>query len=484
MVKTNKAKASGRQQHKPMEDPRFKKIYSDPRFRVLAQKERKLQVDSRFKSMFTDAEFQVPVPLKVNERGIQVTSVENPLAHLYDTTEIQCIDAEGNFKWEVPSSSDSEGDIAMPEALDLYENANGEKVKTAEEETRRLAVMNCDWNIIKAVDLLGIFKSVHPGVLRVCIYPSEFGKQKMDKEDEKGPQLQCNDNNEVDEEALRKYELELLKYYFAVAEFESVAAAVKVYEECDGLEIERSSNVLDLRFVPDGMEMPYAATDAAAEVPKNYKMLGFYSRALQHSRVELSWDETPRDRVQALRNAFASEEIDDEYVSRFVATPSPHNEDREEEEEEEEAEKPQGRVKKISQFNQMNGKNIDIEIKFHSAFDEIGKNIQDMDEDKSVWDKHLEKKSKKKKESREERKKNMKEKSKRTIDRKSIENLQLLVDSKGDVPEFKARADDGRFNQLYTDPSYSIDPTSKHFKIDNDGNKLLLNYQIQKRKIN
>lgn len=457
------------------DDPRFKKVHSDPRFRVLAQKEKKLQVDDRFRSMFTETEFQVPVPLKVDERGVGVTSVLNPLAHLYDTTDIKCIDSEGNFKWEVESSSESEAENSIPQGLDLYEGQL-ENVKVSEEATTRVAVMNCDWNIIKAVDLLSIFKSIHPGVLKVSIYPSEFGKGKMEAEERSGPQLQSN-NNEIDEEDLRKYELDLLKYYYAVAECDSLECALKVYEESDGLEIERTSNVLDLRFVPDGLEFPYPAIDSSTVIPKNYKMLGFYSKALQHSRVGLSWDETPNDRLYAMKNAFAADDIDDEDLAKFIATLSPQRENSDDEEVSAYS------YKKKSQFNKMN-ENLDIEIKFHSAFDEIGKGIQSKESEKSVWEKHLEKKLKKKKIDREERKKAIKEKHKPKVDKKSIENLKLLVDSKGDVEDFQVNSDDVRFGKLYTDSNFGIDPTSNQFKADKDGNKLLLNYQIQKRRIN
>lgn len=51
-----------------------------------------------------------------------------------------------------------------------------------------------------------------------------------------------------------------------MVECDSVATADYLYQTCDGVEFERSSTKLDLRFIPDSMEFKHEPRDVATEV--------------------------------------------------------------------------------------------------------------------------------------------------------------------------------------------------------------------------
>ncbi|XP_074945841.1 ESF1 homolog [Phalacrocorax aristotelis] len=125
----------------------------------------------------------------------------------------------------------------------------------ADEITSRLAVCNTDWDRLKAKDLLALFNSFTPKggtIFSVKIYPSEFGKERLKEEEQKGlvelfdlPE-NTTENDGLYREKLREYQFKRLKYFYAVVERDSPETANKIYEECDGLEFESSCSFIDL----------------------------------------------------------------------------------------------------------------------------------------------------------------------------------------------------------------------------------------------
>ena len=94
-------------------------------------------------------------------------------------------------------------------------------------------------------------------------------------------------DGQVDEEKLRKYEMQKLRYYFGVIECSSIGTATSLYNQCDGLEYESSSLVLDLRYVPEEISFNHVTPRTmSSHIPENYKPPEFfYSHALQQTNV-------------------------------------------------------------------------------------------------------------------------------------------------------------------------------------------------------
>ncbi|KAJ1647507.1 pre-rRNA-processing protein esf1 [Coemansia erecta] len=234
------------------------------------------------------------------------------------------------------------------------------------EETKRFACVNMDWEHVHAVDLLTVFTGFKPdggAVLSVKIYPSEFGKERMSKEAVEGPpheifakhkkksssdsdpentdsdtdsgtdsdtdliKEQVADNEEFNQIALRKYELERLRYYYAVVECDAVETAHAIYKQCDGAEYEASANFFDLRFIPDDMVFSDTPKDEAAHVPEKYEPLDFATQAMQHSKVKLTWDADEPSRTKITRRAFTQDEIDNMDFSNLLASSSGESSD-------------------------------------------------------------------------------------------------------------------------------------------------------------
>ena len=224
------------------------------------------------------------------------------------------------------------------------------------EPSSRLAVVNLDWDNIRAADLLAVFSSFAPGngrILEVAIYPSEFGKERMDREEIEGPPKEIfglgqtksendvvpasvSDEAESGDEAvdddderikksiikedegkefnpakLRRYQLERLRYYYAVLTCSSTLVAQAIYDAVDGIEYLTTANFFDLRFIPDDVEFSAdKPRDTCESIPDGYRPSEFVTDALQHSKVKLTWDADDTTRKEAQKRAFTGSRAD------------------------------------------------------------------------------------------------------------------------------------------------------------------------------
>ncbi|PTB64793.1 hypothetical protein BBK36DRAFT_34302, partial [Trichoderma citrinoviride] len=382
----------------PISDERFASFQTDPRFRLPSRKHTKTTVDKRFARILKDDEFTATAKVDKYGRKIKSDSKKKALQRLDDEDEseedeeedIEVEDdevverellaasrsrkydpaREGGFSSsEDEDSSDEDSD---DEVLDLatggdMQRLEQEEIKTGE-VTTRIAVVNLDWDHVKSTDLMALFSSFIPAndggkVLNVAIYPSEFGKERMQQEELEGPPrqlfkkgkkdeesddesasdseaeeaaikkklIQEGDDQDFDSDALRAYQLDRLRYYYAVMTCSSKSTAQAIYEATDGTEYQASSNFIDLRFVPDDVTFDDEPRDQCDKVPESYKPIEFVTNALQSSKVKLTWDMHPEEinRKESIKRAFKGSraEIDEQDLKAYLAGDSDSDED-------------------------------------------------------------------------------------------------------------------------------------------------------------
>ncbi|KAG5321975.1 ESF1 protein, partial [Pseudoatta argentina] len=356
--------------------------------------------------------------------------------------------------------SDSSSEEESSEASDAEEEIEhnwGELDKDAEttdEITSRLAICNMDWDRIRALDLMILLNSFLPSsglIHSVTIYPSEFGLQRMKVEEINGPselkneairsEDEIEDDNEEGSkyhmEKLRQYQLNRLKYYYAVAEFDSAETANKVYMECDGIEYESTATRLDLRFIPDDMIFDQKPEEVCTEIsePVKYQPRQFITTALQQVKVKLTWDETNPDRREFTQklNSGKLQDIDENDLQTYLASGSEDDSDTEEKKDvtektndnsEKESEtnndligKYKSLLKTIEEEEEAK-KNKDVELEFSWGLgtkekaEKLVKERMKNKEELTPFEQYLEKRKAKRKAKKEERKKSKEENQK------------------------------------------------------------------------
>ncbi|KAK6526788.1 pre-rRNA-processing protein esf1 [Arthrobotrys megalospora] len=394
-------------------DPRFSTVHSDPRFALPKKRDRTVAIDSRFKKVLEDDDFARKAKVDKYGRRLPVDKRREEIKRLYTFEDEEegeeggvnlDEDEEGEKKGKKkkkalevgPASSDEEGEDENEDEEEeelRYDPARGEglvsdasssdddsdddSVVTSEAEdaeaaaqeaetvplgdvSSRIAVVNLDWDHIKSTDLFVVLSSFVPiggKILNVSVYPSEFGKERMEREEMEGPpkevfglsssagvkkkkksrkEEEMDDQDEVteatlvkedtgeefDSAALRRYQLERLRYFYAIVTCDTPTTANAIYTECDGAEFATTANFFDLRFVPDGTEFDDQPRDECSEMPKKYKPVEFSTDALQHSKVKLTWDQDDATRKAAVKEAFSRREVEEMDLQAYLASDS------------------------------------------------------------------------------------------------------------------------------------------------------------------
>ena len=269
------------------------------------------------------------------------------------------------------SSSDEDLEEEEEEVFGLLNEEEGPDGIPKGEVSSRIAVVNLDWDNIRAADLMAVFSSFVPSsgqIHKISIYPSEYGKERMEREEMEGPPKEIfgqkngvapdnqdisesteeDEEDNVDEEEkikksilkqdsglefnsakLRRYQLERLRYYYAVLECSSISTAQAIYDAVDGTEYLTTANCFDLRYIPDDVDFSNdRARDDCERIPDGYRPNEFVTDALQHSKVRLTWDADDGSRKEAQKRAFSGSrtDIDENDLKAYLGSDSSDDE--------------------------------------------------------------------------------------------------------------------------------------------------------------
>ncbi|KAL3423957.1 hypothetical protein PVAG01_05704 [Phlyctema vagabunda] len=424
--KTAKGSGSGARPAPGTNDPRFSNFTTDPRFRLPSKKHTRTAIDKRFSRMLVDDDFSSTAKVDRYGRKLSSDGKKKALERLYvpDDAEDGEEDSEGDDQQaDIEVEDDDVVATELQNASATYDAARGGGFSSSEEESddedeeveieeeatfpdmqteaatvemgevsSRIAVVNLDWDNIRAVDLMAVFSSfAKPGKIHnISVYQSEFGKERMEREELEGPPkeifarkqedededeseedtsedeeeldekikrelLQEDDGKDFDGAALRQYQLERLRYYYAVIICSDNDTALNIYEATDGTEYLTSANFFDLRFIPEETEFDDKPRDECDTVPSSYRPTEFVTDALQHSKVKLTWDTNPEEgsRKEAIKRAFSGSraEIGENDLRAYLGSDSEDDEEdqiKEQLEEEESTDGPKMSKKELA----------------------------------------------------------------------------------------------------------------------------------------
>jgi hypothetical protein len=132
---------------------------------------------------------------------------------------------------------------------------------------------------------------------------------------------------------VRQYEIDRLKYYYAVLEFENEEVTDWIYSNCDGLEFEKSGMQIDLRGIEQDLVIPKEPTEVADRAddldPKALKKKKIKNLAKNHTHVELTWGEEKNQYDSEVLFDKEMEDLNETELRNIIASDSEEEEETE-----------------------------------------------------------------------------------------------------------------------------------------------------------
>lgn len=192
-----------------------------------------------------------------------------------------------------------------------------EKKEDIEEKisTKRLAVINMDWDKINSADLFNMFSSFDGiNVLSVKIYRSNVQKKDFD----------LNTQEEKLSNEKEEYEKIKRKLFYGIVYCETAEIASKLFEKCDGCGYEETSDTICFQYVPDDVLFSEDPVDTCLNTSQDYiqkKKETLIIRTEQGKFV----DEIDLVREDLLIRRF-EEDLSDEEIKKYIAPVDDENE--------------------------------------------------------------------------------------------------------------------------------------------------------------
>lgn len=133
----------------------------------------------------------------------------------------------------------------------------------------------------------------------------------VDKLKQAGFEEQGEEQALFNQSKLREYEVQKMRYYYAVVHCNSPQTANYLYDEFNGFEFENTNIRLSMSLIPDDVKFEQPLKDSASEIPAGYQFdfqtLGTTNRAVGHTKVNLTWEKTSKVRLNKLQKGFTQQ---------------------------------------------------------------------------------------------------------------------------------------------------------------------------------